>query len=140
MNGNVTRFFRLGGGFVGLVALGCVLTGEAAKPARHGIDLPTDWTHSHLVYSQPGTVEQAMRLQPDPRFEQQLYRRGQPLRLPAAHMEPGGVDSPQLHLPFQPVGSKGLWDESLGATATVGAVNFPAKFSFNSAVANCASA
>jgi hypothetical protein len=139
MNGNAARFFRLGGGFVGLVALGCVLTGEAAKPARRGIALPTDWTHSHLVYSQPGTVEQATRLQQDPRFEQQLYRRGQPLRLPAAQLERGGVGSPQPQFPFRPVASKGLWDESLGANATVGAINFPAKFSFNSAVANCAS-
>jgi len=140
MNGNAARFFRLGGGFVGLVALGCVLTGEAAKPARHGIALPNDWTHSHLVYSQPGTVEQAMRLQQDLRFEQQLYRRGQPLRLPAAQTERSRVGSPQPQFPFRPLKSNGLWDESLGAAATVGAVNFPAKFSFNSAVANCASA
>ena len=81
-----------------------------------------------------------MRLQQDSRFEQQLYRRGQPLRLPAARAESGGVGSPQLRFPFRPAVSKGLWDESLGAGATVGALNFPAKFSFNSAVANCASA
>jgi hypothetical protein len=138
MNGNATRFFRLGGSLVGLLALGCVLTGEAAKPTRHGIGLPTDWTHSHLIFSQPGTVERAMRLQQDPRFEQQLYRRGQPLRLPAAQIERGGIGS-HLQSPFRPLKSNGLWDESLGATATVGAVNFPAKFSFNSGVANCAS-
>jgi hypothetical protein len=141
MNGNAARFFRLGGGFLGLVALGFVLTGEAAKPARHGISLPTDWTHSHLIFSQPGTVEQAMRLQQDLRFEQQLYRRGQPLRLPATRTERDGVGSPQLPFPVRlPTASNGLWDESLGAGATVGALNFPAKFSFNSAVANCASA
>jgi len=141
MNGNAARFFRLGGCFVGLVALGCVLTGEAAKPARQGIALPTDWTHSHLIYSQPGTVEQATRLQQDLRFEQQMYRRGQPLRLPAAPAENGGASSSQLRFPVRrPPVSNGLWDESLGAGATVGALNFPAKFSFNSAVANCASA
>ncbi len=140
MNGNAARFFRFGGGFVGLVALGFVLTGEAAKPARHGIALPTDWTHSHLIFSQPGTVEQAMRLQQDLRFEQQMYRRGQPLRLPAARAENTGAGLPQPPSPIRLSGSKGLWDESLGAGATVGAINFPAKFSFNSAVANCASA
>jgi hypothetical protein len=139
MNGNAPRFLRLGGGFVGLVALGCVLTGEAAKPAQRGIALPTDWTHSHLVFSQPGTLEQAMRLQQDPRFEQQLYRRGQPLRLPAALTE-GGVGSPRLRFPLRRSASDGLWDQTLGAGANVGAVNFPAKFSFNSAVANCANA
>ncbi|MGA9977552.1 MAG: hypothetical protein WBQ08_02760 [Candidatus Sulfotelmatobacter sp.] len=140
MNGNAAGFVRLSVGFVGLVALGWVLNGEAAKPARHGIALPTDWTHSHLIFSQPGTDEQAMRLQQDPRFEQQLYRRGQPLRLPAVPAENAGTSSPQLRFPVRLSKSSGLWDESLGANATVGAGNFPAKFSFNSAVANCASA
>jgi hypothetical protein len=140
MNGNAARFFRLGGGFVGLVLLGCVLTGEAAKPARRGIAVPTDWTHSHLVFSQPGSVELAMRLQQDPRFAQQLYRRTQLLRLPSAQREGGGIGLWQLRFRLRRTGSKGLWEESLGADATVGAVNFPAKFSFNSEVANCASA
>jgi len=153
MNGNASCFVRLGVGFVGLVALGCVLTGEAAKPDWRGVALPTDWSHSHLVFSHPGSVAQAMRLQEDPRFEQQLYRRALPLQLSVAqtkrgHMiPPDPVRPPHLpqppqppHPPHAPHSPNGLWDESLGADATVGAVNFPAKFSFNSAVANCASA
>jgi len=137
MNGNAPRFVQLGVGLVGLVALAWALTGQAAKPVPRGIALPTDWSHSHLVFSQPGSVEQAIRLQQDPRFEQQLYRRAQALRLPTARTESG---SPQLRFPVGNAGSKGLWDESLGAGATVGAVNFPAKFSFSSGVANCGSA
>src|SRR5271163_4469415 len=129
MNGNAPRFVQLGVGLVGLVALAWALTGQAAKPVPRGIALPTDWSHSHLVFSQPGSVEQAIRLQQDPRFEQQLYRRAQALRLPTARTESG---SPQLRFPVGNAGSKGLWDESLGAGATVGAVNFPAKFSFSS--------
>jgi hypothetical protein len=145
MNGNAARFFRLGVGFVGLLALGCVLTVSAAKPSRGGIPLPTDWSHSHLVFSQPRSVEQAMRLQEDPRFGQQLYRRALPLMLPPDQKEMGGIGSPQQpHLRFPvrfrpPVRSTGLWSQSLGASAGVGAVNFPAKFSFNSGVANCGS-
>jgi hypothetical protein len=145
MNGNAARFFRLGVGFVGLLALGCVLTVSAAKPSRRGIALPTDWSHSHLVFSQPRSVEQAMRLQEDPRFGQQLYRRALPLMLPPDQKEVGGIRSPQQpHLRFPvrfrpPVRSTGLWSQSLGAGAGVGAVNFPAKFSFNSGVANCGS-
>jgi hypothetical protein len=145
MNGNAARFFRLGVGFVGLLALGCVLTVSAAKPSRRGIALPTDWSHSHLVFSQPRSVEQAMRLQEDPRFGQQLYRRALPLMLPPDQKEMGGIGSPQQpHLRFPvrfrpPLRSTGLWSQSLGVGAGVGAVNFPAKFSFNSGVANCGS-
>src|ERR1700722_10059758 len=145
MNGHAARFFRLGFGFVGLLALGCVLSVSAAKPSRRGIALPTDWSHSHLVFSQPRSVEQAMRLQEDPRFGQQLYRRALPLMLPPDQKEWGGIHSPQqphLRFPvrFRPlVRSTGLWSQSLGAGAGVGAVNFPAKFSFNSGVANCGS-
>jgi hypothetical protein len=145
MNGNAARFFRLGVGFVGPLALGCVLTVSAAKPSRRGIALPTDWSHSHLVFSQPRSVEQAMRLQEDPRFGQQLYRRALPLMLPPDPKEMGGIHSPhEPHLRFPvrfrpPVRSTGLWSQSLGAGAGVGAVNFPAKFSFNSGVANCGS-
>src|SRR5580693_7936351 len=145
MNGNAARFFRLGVGFAGLLALGCVLTVSAAKPSRRGIALPTDWSHSHLVFSQPRSVEQAMRLQEDPRYGQQLYRRALPLMLPPDQKEFGGIGSPQQpHLRFPvrfrpPVRSTGLWSQSLGAGADVGAGNFPAKFSFNSGVANCGS-
>jgi hypothetical protein len=50
MNGTATRFLRLGVSLSGLVVLGWVLTGQAAKPARHGIPLPTDWSHSHVIF------------------------------------------------------------------------------------------
>jgi hypothetical protein len=145
MNGNAARFFRLGVGLVGLLALGCVLTVSAAKPSRRGIALPTDWSHSHLVFSQPRSFEQAMRLQEDPRYGQQLYRRALPLMLPPDLKELGGIRSPrEPHLRFPvrfrpPVRSTGLWSQSLGTGAGVGAGNFPAKFSFNSGVANCGS-
>jgi len=142
MNGNAARFFRLGVGLFGLLALGCVLTVSAAKPSRHGIALPTDWSHRHLVFSQPRSVEQAMRLQEDPRFGQQLYRRALPLRLPAAQTEMGGISSLRLPFPIHRLSLlrlNGLWNESLGAGATVGAVNFPAKFSFKTGVADCTS-
>jgi hypothetical protein len=102
MSGNAARFMRLGVGLVGLVVLGCVLTGQAAKPARHGIPLPTDWSHSHLVFSQPSSVEQAARLEEDPRFEQQLYRRYQALRLPPLDPESVGIDASQMPFPHHP--------------------------------------
>src|SRR5450631_3964001 len=77
MNGNAARFLRLGVSLSGLVVLGWVLTGQAAKPAKHGIPLTTDWSHSHLIFSRPGTAEQLARVSQDPRYEQQIYRREQ---------------------------------------------------------------
>ncbi|HLW84595.1 MAG TPA: hypothetical protein VKR60_05220 [Candidatus Sulfotelmatobacter sp.] len=139
MNGKAPRFIPLGVGLVGLIALGCVLTGQAAKTARHGIPLPTDWSHSHLIFSQPASVEQAMRLQEDPRFEQQLYRHYQALRLPAVAAESDN-NSSQLRFPSRRHTVQGLWEEDLGTGASVGAGVFPAKFSFGSGVANCGSA
>jgi hypothetical protein len=140
MSGNAARFVQLGGGLVGLVVLGCVLTGQAARPARLGIPLPTDWSHSHLIFSQPSSIEQAMRLEQDLRFEQQLYRRYQPQRLPAAELEREGVSSPELRYPvLLSQKPQGLWEEDLGAGSTVGSGNFPAKFSLSSSTASCAS-
>ncbi len=141
MNGNAARFFWLGGSFVGLVALGCVLTGEAAKPARRGIALPTDWSHSHLIFSQPRSAEQAMRLQEDPRFEQQWYRRYQPL-LEARGPEAGSTGlSAESGKSTRRTGQMHRdWSKDLGSGGSVGAGNYPAKFSFDSSVASCADA
>jgi hypothetical protein len=139
MNGNAPRFVRLGMAFVGLIALGCVLTGQAAKPAQHGIALPTDWSHSHLIFSQPRSVEQAARLREDPRFEQQLYRRYQARVL--------RVDKPEDSVADGFAGSAKKtrrtgnihhdWSQDLGSGGSVGAGNYPAKFSFSSTIANC---
>ena len=53
MNGTSARFLRLGVSLSGLVVLGWVLTGQAAKPVERGIPLATDWTHSRVIFSRP---------------------------------------------------------------------------------------
>ena len=75
MNGTATRFLRLGVSLAGLVTLGWVLTGYAAKPVRHSTSLPTDWSHRHLIFSHPQSAEQAARVNEDPRYLQQVQRR-----------------------------------------------------------------
>jgi hypothetical protein len=140
MNGTAARFLRLGVGLSALVALGWVLTGQAAKRADPGIPLPTDWSHSHLIFSRPGSAELLARVSEDPRYQQQVHRREQALTLPASV----GADA------FTPAvlkanGKKltGDWSEDLGSLASVGPVLagvYPAKYSFSSTVANCGSA
>src|SRR4249920_2791688 len=56
MNGSAARFLRLGVSLSGLLVLGWVLTGQAARPDSQG--LPTDWTHRHVIFSEPATYEQ----------------------------------------------------------------------------------
>jgi hypothetical protein len=140
MNGTAARFLRLGVSLSGLVILGWVLTGQAAKRANPGIPLPTDWSHSHLIFSRPGSAELLARVTEDPRYQQQIERREQALTLPASV----GADA------FTPAvlkanGKKltGDWSEDLGSLVSVGPVLagvYPAKYSFSSAVANCGSA
>jgi hypothetical protein len=55
MNGTAARFLRLGVSLSGLLVLGWVLTGQAAKPVQEG--LPTDWSHSHVIFSPPASDE-----------------------------------------------------------------------------------
>ena len=131
MNGTAARFFRLGVSLSGLVVLGWVLTGQAAKPARRGIPLATDWSHSHLIFSRPGTAEQLARVSQDPRYEQQIYRREQATMLPA-----GMVDL-NVAPTFRGKKSTGLWSVDLGSGGSVGAGNYPARFAASRTTASC---
>jgi hypothetical protein len=148
MSGNGTRsilvvFLLL---LAGLVTLAFALAGQQATDAEADEGLPTDWSHRHLIFSQPGTSEQAVRVQQDPRYWQQWYRRQQQLAPPD---DAAGIqDSTALGLAGQgntvaPRRSRKLhrdWSEDLGNNATAGAGNFPAKFSFRSNAANCGNA
>jgi hypothetical protein len=133
MNGTSARFLRLGVSLSGLVVLGWVLTGQAARPARRGIPLPTDWTHSHVIFTQPGSEEQAGLMDQDPRYWQQLYRQGQAQVLTPEVSDRIASDSAS-NVPG------GSWPQTLGGSAAPGATNYPAKFSFTTATANCGSA
>ncbi len=91
MNGTAARFLRLGVSLSGLVLLGWVLTGQAAKPAPEG--LPTDWTHRHVIFSQPSTFEQVRQVTKDPRYWQQFFRDNVKRTLPADAAASGDASS-----------------------------------------------
>jgi hypothetical protein len=109
----------------------------AAQP--HGV--PYDWSHHHVIFSNPGTAEDAMRKGAydhwfhtvnDPRYQQDQVRRHR-------HQEPneGQREWGKRH----EAESGGLWGQSLGSVnAAVGAGMYPAKYSFDSNTLNCASA
>jgi hypothetical protein len=139
MNSTVARFLKIAVSSAALVVLGCVLTIHAAGPKPHGV--PSDWSHQHLVFSHPGSPEQAARLNKDPRYLVEASRRERTLSLPARAAD---VVSPirfsdAKRRPVKPHRPKGLWSMDLGGSANPGAGNYPAKFSFANDFQNCAS-
>ena len=139
MNRTATRFVSFGAGLLALVTLGWILTGYA-KPAEQEMPyhegVPTDWSHSQVIFSRPATDDDARELGKEPRYWQQLYRR----ELQRKINDPAREISPQVEEAARSTRKGGLWAEDLGAGAAPGAGNFPAKFGFSLSTANCASA
>jgi hypothetical protein len=140
MQRNISRVVRFGAGLIGLVILGWMLTGQAAQPVSEG--LPTDWTHRHVIFSQPATAEEAWRLASDPRYWQQWHRQ-HAVRALSADTEFSADSSlwnNRLTRRRVPSEIHPDWSQALGVGGTVGAGNFPAKYSFSVNTANCANA
>ena len=116
----------LGGAFV--IALVAV---RGAKAGDEPVHLVTDWSHRHLVFSEPRSLMKRFELSSDTRYVQQWMRRNAERR--------GDLNEWRWHrAPEDPDHLHGDWSVDLGAGATVGAANFPAKFSFDPTSANCA--
>lgn len=130
MNGNAGRFLRFACGLLVVVTAGWLLVVHAAKPVAQGF--PTDWTHRHLIFSQPAGAEQALRIAQDSRYWQQWYRQKSARTAALATEEP----SSDLQFPLTSQ-SKGFWSVNMGTNATAGAGNYPAKYSFSTTTASC---
>ncbi|MFZ0734007.1 MAG: hypothetical protein WAM79_16925 [Candidatus Sulfotelmatobacter sp.] len=111
--------------------------GDAAKPAKTGIPLVTDWSSRHVIFSHPRTPEQAARIQKDIRYQMQLHR--QDSRAVVADQVDEYAATHFRHHPRRRRGRRMHrdWSWDLGSGASVGASNFPAKYSFSSSVATC---
>jgi|GEM_PF-914592 hypothetical protein len=128
---------------LGLLALPSRLTGQTSPNSEAAIPVVTDWSHHHLIFSKPGTGEQAKRVWQETRYRQQRNRQSHG-SLPEAKI--GGVvgsvsrigSSPSFVLENQRL--KRDWQQNMGTGASVGAGNYPAKFSFAVTRANCANA
>jgi hypothetical protein len=126
---------------VALVAFVLVRAAGAQGPGAR-ISMISDWSHRHVVFSQPASWVTAWKLQGEPRYWQQILRRNGRGRVPA---EPElerrrfGFSGFDWHPPQREEPLERDWGESLGAGGTTGAplngVNwypvFPAKYSFN---------
>src|SRR6266481_4743988 len=129
--------------------MAAVLWGQQADRPRQGISLVTDWSHHHLVYSQQPGTDLASALRHEPRYWQQWLRRNE---MQSPTLDPQTSDSPTTDSaatnPFPENAAPSLttprkrfkrdWAKSLGPGATVGAGQYPAKFSFGATSASCA--
>ena len=131
MNGT-SRCARFGAGLVVLVTLGWMLTGQSASFKEKG--MPLDWSHRHLIFSQPGKDAQATAVMHDPRYWQQWNREhlARVLQGDGAGLRGRGVY----------VGTSAAqpdWSQNLGSGANAGPGVYPAKYSFQITTATCAS-
>jgi hypothetical protein len=147
---------------IAIAAAGMAAYAQTAPPVQVGntriTGVPDDWTHHHVVFSDPGSAEDAMRngrysqwfsIVNEPRYVMQQLKLGLPARGPAADdvarfqealrarwqpgewgFERGKRDKPAI---------KKDWSMNTG-TGKVGAGMYPAKFSYSSTAAgNCSS-
>jgi hypothetical protein len=147
MRSNQLRLLWFGVSVLGVLASSPALFGQGSSGKEATIPVPNDWSHRSLIFSRPATTEQAQRVQRDPRYWQQRYRGQLPVMLPAAQSREALAS--QLRKNNEDVKDlrerrrrkpEGLWEQSLGSGGSVGAGNYPAKFSFLGTTANCGSA
>ena len=133
-----------------LVALS--LSGQQTSHTR--TSLVTDWSSRHVVFSTPTTAAKLSEVSQDPRYHQQWVRRNmhpaQPTDGEASNgaTENTGASGAEEETAVSFGGGfgggkskgalKGDWTTSLGPGASVGADEYPAKFSFDSTTASCA--
>jgi hypothetical protein len=131
--------------FVVVVGLAIVIRGDEALRQRTGF--PRDWSHSHVIFSNPGSFAQAVRngsvahwykIMNDPRYQMQQLRRNAPaMQRNVARLKP----TPPKPAPPKAVPVAKDWNFSLqttGAFVGVAYGRYPAKYSFNETGASCA--
>lgn len=152
MKQEASRAVRL---LVGCVVLGILLaaiwgaqTSGAQGPGQR-IPVISDWSDRHVIFSRPGDIREAWKLQREPRYWLQILRRSG-RRNARADSGPNGGDGTFLDF-HRHRGERGYefqrdWGQSLGAGGSTGVplsgANwwpvFPAKYSFDvNAPPNC---
>jgi hypothetical protein len=120
-------------GLTHLVFGALIVISFMAVPATRAEDKPislvTDWSHRHVLFSAPHNLMDQIRLSRNPRYVQQIIRQGVERDQPDGLHWWNGHEGRDL--------LQGDWSIDMGVGATVGAGNYPAKFSFNAGTASC---
>jgi hypothetical protein len=128
MRRNLQRFLGWGGAMLAVVTCSSSLMSQAAADPK-ATHIISDWSSHNVIFSKPATPEQAKRVEKDPRYWQQRYRNQSLL-----------VTSPEEITNRRNHRLKRDWQESMGTNASVGAGNYPAKYSFAASIAHCGNA
>jgi hypothetical protein len=102
-------------------------TNAGKKP----VPMTTDWSHRHLVFSTPKSLTRQIRLSSNPRYAQQSIRKNAQKRVDQKGWR-------WRRAPEKPTLLQGDWSIYMGPGATVGARNYPAKYSFDATSVRCA--
>jgi len=139
-NGTAARVSGFAAGLLVLVASGWFLTGQAAGHVEQGY--PTDWSHHHMVFSQPKNSRTAARVASNPRYWQQFARRNVPRILSEDGYVPLQVHSMRHRKSGGGTATKISrdWSVNMGSGASMGPDNYAAKYTFSTTTANCGSA
>jgi len=135
-----------GAAFVVIAGLTMVIRGDVALRQRTGV--PLDWSHSHLIFSNPGSFAQAVRsgsvahwykIMNDPRYQIQQIRRNAPaLPRDFAMLKPAAPKpAPAKSQPLTKDWNFSLQTAALGTGVLY--LRYPAKYSFSETGANCSS-
>jgi hypothetical protein len=118
--------------------------------ALQGRGVPQDWSHHHLVFSNPGAEEDAiangthdrwLKIVNDPRYILQQMKRSSGVKTLAdpapASLEQAKTETINKAKPAKRKPKEGMWTEDLGAHGQVQPNMYPAKFSFSTVTASC---
>lgn len=95
------------------------------------VHMTTDWSDRYVMFSSPKSLLQSMNLARDPRYVRQWVRRYAERKNDWRWWGGHNREEDLLH---------GDWNVYMGNVGTVGAGNYPAKYSFDVGTASCAGA
>jgi hypothetical protein len=131
-------------------AMNDVLRHNIENWALDGRGVPEDWSHHHLVFSNPGTEEDAiangthdrwLKIVNDPRYILQQMKRSSGAKTLAApetaSLGQAKTETINKAKPAKRKPKEGVWTETLSAHGQVQPNMYPAKFSFDTFTASC---
>ena len=102
------------------LAVAVVFVSRVTRAQTEPVHMTKDWSHRHMIFSPPSSVEKALSLQGEPRYQQQLWRRNGAASRPLRRAAAGEQQSDHSD-----------WAVALPPGATVGDGMVPSKFNFD---------
>lgn len=102
------------------LAVAVVFVSRVTRAQTEPVHMTKDWSHRHMIFSPPSSIDKALRLDGEPRYQQQLWRRNGAASRPLRRAAAGEQQSDHSD-----------WAVALPPGATVGDGMVPSKFNFD---------